>query len=70
VCHHPITSDPIHKFSQKLSRSIMSLEVSTVLKLINQRCSNIQRQTAFTNIREKSSLIFYYEIKLGQVREE
>jgi hypothetical protein len=41
-----------------------------VLFLINQRCNDIQRQTAFANIRVKSSLMFCYEIKLGRGREE
>jgi hypothetical protein len=41
-----------------------------VLLLINQRCNDIQRQTAFANIRVKSSLMFCYEIKLGRGREE
>jgi hypothetical protein len=43
---------------------------SAVLNLINMRCNDIQRQTAFAYIREKSSSIFYCEMKLGWGRED
>jgi hypothetical protein len=44
--------------------------VSRICKQIKERCSDTKRQNLFANIREKRSLIFYYNMKLEWARKE
>jgi hypothetical protein len=39
-------------------------------KQIKLRCNGIERQNLFANVREKTSLIFYFEMRLVSAREE
>jgi hypothetical protein len=44
--------------------------VSGICKKIKERCNDIERQNLFSKIKEKSSLIFYSEMKQEWAREQ
>jgi hypothetical protein len=44
--------------------------VSGICKKIKERCNDIERQNLFSEIKEKSSLIFYSEMKQEWAREK
>jgi hypothetical protein len=44
--------------------------VSGICKIIKERCNDIERQNLFSEIKEKSSLIFYIEMKQEWSREQ
>jgi hypothetical protein len=44
--------------------------VSRICKEIKERCNDIERQNLFSKIKEKSSLIFYSEMKQEWAKEQ
>jgi hypothetical protein len=64
--HHTTTNQIMENTFLQVRQIPHEHNANTVLKLIHRRCNDIQRQITLANIRERSSLIFYYEMKWGE----